>query len=74
MDGIDAAVLETDGEAHLTIGAHASTQYPHDLRRTLLRLPSSDVDMSSIEREVTDLHCHAVRSLCAWILCVRRTP
>jgi len=65
MDGIDAAVLETDGEAHLTIGAHASTRYPHDLRRTLLSLPSTGADMPSIEREVTDLHCQAVRSLCA---------
>jgi 1,6-anhydro-N-acetylmuramate kinase len=26
MDGIDAAFLETDGEAHLTIGAHAIRQ------------------------------------------------
>jgi anhydro-N-acetylmuramic acid kinase len=37
MDGIDAAFLETDGEAHLTIGAHTSTRYPPDLRRILLR-------------------------------------
>jgi anhydro-N-acetylmuramic acid kinase len=65
MDGIDAADLETDGESHLTIGAHASTRYPPDLRRMLLRLPSNGVDMPSIEREVTDLHCQAVRSLCA---------
>src|SRR5271170_4118875 len=65
MDGIDAAFLETDGKAHLTIGAHASTRYPHDLRRTLLSLSSNGLDMSSVEREVTDLHCQAVRSLCA---------
>jgi anhydro-N-acetylmuramic acid kinase len=64
MDGIDAAFLETDGEAHLTIGAHASTRYPHDLRRTLLSLPPTGVDLSGVEREVTDLHCLAVRSLC----------
>jgi len=65
MDGIDAAVLETDGEAHLTIGPHASTRYPADLRRTLLRLPSSSADMTSIEREVTDLQCQAVWALSA---------
>jgi anhydro-N-acetylmuramic acid kinase len=64
MDGIDAAVLETDGKAHLTIGPHASTRYPPDLRRTLLRLPSNGVDLPSIEREVTDLHCQAVNLLC----------
>src|ERR1700722_16072896 len=65
MDGIDAAVLETDGDARLTIGAHASTRYPHELRRLLLSLPSNGVDVPSIERQVTDLHCQAVRSLCA---------
>jgi anhydro-N-acetylmuramic acid kinase len=65
MDGIDAAVLETDGEAQLTIGPHASTGYPADLRRTLLRLPSSSADVPSIEREVTDLQCRAVSALCA---------
>jgi anhydro-N-acetylmuramic acid kinase len=65
MDGIDAAVLETDGEAHLSIGPHASTRYPPALRSTLLRLPPNGVDVPSIEREVTDLHCQAVRSLCA---------
>lgn len=65
MDGIDAAFLETDGEAHLTIGGQLSTHYPADLRRTLLLLPSNGVDMPSVEREVTDLHCQAVQSLCA---------
>jgi anhydro-N-acetylmuramic acid kinase len=64
MDGIDAAVLETDGEAQLTIGAHVSTRYPPDLRRTLLGLQSNGADTHSIEREVTDLHCQAVRLLC----------
>ncbi len=64
MDGIDAAVLETDGEAHLTTGPHASTRYSPDLRRTLLRLPSNGVDVPRIERELTDLHCQAVSALC----------
>lgn len=65
MDGIDAAVLETDGEARLTIGPDLSTRYPPELRRTLLRLPSNGVDVTSIEREVTDLHCQAVWALCS---------
>jgi anhydro-N-acetylmuramic acid kinase len=65
MDGIDAAVLETDGEAYLNIGPHASTRYPPELRRTLLRLPSNGIDVTSIEREVTDLHCQAVWKLCS---------
>jgi anhydro-N-acetylmuramic acid kinase len=65
MDGIDAAVLETDGEAHLTCGPDLSTPYPSDLRRSLLRLPSNGVDVTGIEREVTDLHCQAVQVLCS---------
>jgi anhydro-N-acetylmuramic acid kinase len=65
MDGIDAAVLETDGDAHLSIGPHSSTGYPPDLRDMLLRLPASGVVVASIEREITDLHSEAVRTLCA---------
>jgi anhydro-N-acetylmuramic acid kinase len=65
MDGIDAAVLETDGNTHLTVGPHASTRYPPELRRRLLRLAANDVDVASIEREVTDLQCQAVLTLCA---------
>jgi anhydro-N-acetylmuramic acid kinase len=65
MDGIDAAVLETDGDARLTVGPHTSTRYPPELRGKLLRLPASGLDVASIEREVTDLQCQAVLTLCA---------
>jgi anhydro-N-acetylmuramic acid kinase len=65
MDGIDAAFLETDGKTQLTVGPHASTRYPPELRRMLLRLPANDVDIASIEREVTDLQSQAVLTLCA---------
>jgi anhydro-N-acetylmuramic acid kinase len=64
MDGIDVAFLETDGESFLAAGAFESTPYPDDLRRTLLRLPADGVDIESLERDVTDLHSHAVRSFC----------
>ena len=65
MDGIDAAVIETDGDTRVTVGPHASTRYPLELRRTLLRLPANDVDIGSIAREVTDLQSQAVLALCA---------
>jgi anhydro-N-acetylmuramic acid kinase len=65
MDAIDVALIETDGESVVETGARASTPYPPDLRRTLLRLPAADVDLHSIEREVTDLHSSAVRAFCA---------
>ena len=65
MDAIDVALLETDGDAYLAWGPHASTPYPSDLRSALLRLPADDVDVIRIEREVTDLHSQAVRAFCA---------
>jgi anhydro-N-acetylmuramic acid kinase len=65
MDGIDVAIVETDGDDHLTIGPHASSAYPPELRRTLLRLPSKDVDLTTVEQEVTDLHSNAIRAFCA---------
>lgn len=64
MDGIDAAYLETDGDALVQTGVYASTPYPPDLRRTLLRLPADGVDIKSVERVVTDLQSAAVRALC----------
>jgi len=65
MDGIDAAVLETDGDSVLVAGGHRCIPYPTQLRRTLLRLPTPDVDLGEVERVVTDLHAEAVRQLCA---------
>jgi anhydro-N-acetylmuramic acid kinase len=65
MDGIDAAILETDGDSHLVAGPHSGIPYPVGLRRTLLRLPSADANLEAIERDVTDLHAKAVRGLCA---------
>jgi anhydro-N-acetylmuramic acid kinase len=65
MDGIDAAVLETDGDLVLVAGRHRGIPYPTQLRRTLLRLPTPDVDLGEVEQVVTDLHAEAVRQLCA---------
>lgn len=64
MDGIDAAVLETDGESVLRAGPHASYPYPVALRQVLLTLPEEGRDIVSIERQVTDLHSQAVQALC----------
>lgn len=65
MDGIDAALVATDGHARLSLGPHASTPYPPGLRHRLLRLPVNLADVGPEEQEVTDLHCQAVRTLCA---------
>jgi anhydro-N-acetylmuramic acid kinase len=65
MDGIDAAVLETDGDSSLVAGPHRGIPYPAELRRTLLRLPAADVDLAAVEQAVTDLHAEVVQRLCA---------
>jgi anhydro-N-acetylmuramic acid kinase len=64
MDGIDAAVVETDGHTRITLGPHTSTVYPPGLRHRLLHLPVHRLDIAVEEQEVTDLHCQAVRALC----------
>jgi anhydro-N-acetylmuramic acid kinase len=65
MDGIDAAVLETDGESVIVAGPHRGIPYPSELRRTLLRLPGADANVTAAEETVTDLHAAAVQGLCA---------
>lgn len=65
MDGIDAAVVETDGHARLCLGPHITVPYPPGLRQKLLGLSINSVDAARAEQEVTDLHCHAVQGLCA---------
>ena len=65
MDGIDVAVLVTDGEGYLRTGGVFGSPYPEALRRALLRLPAPAADTTDIERQVTDLQTQAVRDLCA---------
>jgi anhydro-N-acetylmuramic acid kinase len=65
MDGIDAAILETDGDSLLESGPHSGIAYPGELRRTLLRLPAVDVALEAVEQSVTDLNAELVRRLCA---------
>ena len=65
MDGIDAALLVTDGDTYLRLGGVSGSPYPESLRGTLLRLPAPGADLSDIERQVTDLQAQAVRELCA---------
>jgi len=65
MDGVDAAFLETDGEAHVVAGPHLGMPYPEPLRSVLLGLPGKGRDVAGPERELTDLQIEAVRRLCA---------
>lgn len=65
MDGIDAALLETDGDTGVSGGPHIGTPYPTELRAALARPPSESTEIAYLERRVTDLQTLAVRTLCA---------
>ena len=65
MDGVDVALLRTDGEERVVPGPHSSTPYPASLRAQLLRLAPGDPSVPRLEREVTDLQTEAVRGFCA---------
>ncbi len=66
MDGIDAALLETDGETVRAIGATLSAPYSDETRsriRAVLGAREADDQTAEIERELTLLHGKAVRNL-----------
>ena len=65
-DGIDVAVLETDGEGHTVPLGHQTFEYASDLRQRLLDIASQDVSLVEailLERQLTDLHGDAVLQL-----------
>ena len=72
MDGIDAALIETDGEAHVRpLGFH-SVPYAEQTREKLrasieralaMEAPGEDPVISAAAAEITALHADAVRSL-----------
>ncbi|MDB5367533.1 MAG: anhydro-N-acetylmuramic acid kinase [Rhodospirillales bacterium] len=71
MDGIDAALLETDGETHLVLGPALMVPYPAELRARLRASVLGQVghgssqDVAAIERDLTLAHAEIVRQLLA---------
>jgi len=75
MDGIDAALIRSDGERHLEILAHMSFDYPANFRRQLkqaLDIAPSIKERSArpgmlgkLERELTFYHAQLVQHLLA---------
>jgi anhydro-N-acetylmuramic acid kinase len=64
-DGVDAALVETDGRAAISCGAWLSEPYDaafHDRLRSVL---GGRGDIAAVERELTERHAHAVRDLLA---------
>jgi len=63
MDGIDAAIIETDGETVLASGPTASTPYDEALREMLRGVLGGDGPVAEVEREMTLAHAELVASL-----------
>ncbi|MGI9428804.1 MAG: anhydro-N-acetylmuramic acid kinase [Bythopirellula sp.] len=65
-DGVDAALLKTDGESDIDFLGGLTIHYEGDLRARLQEASQHDVpltEMLRIEREVTDQHVLAIRGL-----------
>ncbi|MBI1205734.1 MAG: anhydro-N-acetylmuramic acid kinase [Azospirillum sp.] len=68
LDGIDAAVIETDGENRVTAGAFLTIPYEDGFRAALrgcLGGKATAARVAEVERQLTDAHAEAVRRLLA---------
>ncbi|MDP6805767.1 MAG: anhydro-N-acetylmuramic acid kinase [Rhodospirillales bacterium] len=68
LDGIDAAIVRTDGERIADIGPAETIAYEPAFRgrlRGLLGRLDDDEETAEVARELTDLHARAVRTLLA---------
>jgi len=66
MDGVDAAIVETDGESRLALGPDSSTPFAPAFRTKLRTFVASVPERGAsreIENAVTDLHVEAVNRL-----------
>ncbi|MEO0035212.1 MAG: hypothetical protein RLZZ501_1235, partial [Pseudomonadota bacterium] len=63
LDGIDAALIETDGETVSRCGPGLTLPYPADLRAALRRAAVAGEGVAQAERAMTDLHADAVACL-----------
>jgi anhydro-N-acetylmuramic acid kinase len=68
-DGVDAALIETDGEAAIVCGPWLTRPYAPDfqarLRATLGGPKSGQAGVDDVARELTEIHAEAVQSLLA---------
>ncbi len=63
MDGIDAAIVETDGERLIGFGPSASEAYDAEFRERLRGLIAHGGDEAEVARELTERHAGAVGRL-----------
>jgi len=62
-DGVDAALLTTDGLAHVEAGASLSHPYPEDFRRRLRSVLGGKGPVEEVAEELTRRHAAAVADL-----------
>ena len=68
LDGIDAALIRTDGRDLVETGAFLTVPYTDDLRARLrgcLGGRAGEAEIAAVERDLTDAHVEAVRALVA---------
>ena len=65
LDGIDAALIETDGETVGAFGPAATFPYPADFRARLAAVLGRPSGHEAVEAELTRRHADAVRGLLA---------
>lgn len=63
LDGVDAALLRTDGEALVEPGPAITLPYPHELRERLRSVLGGNGPVAEVERDVTLFHAEAVATL-----------
>lgn len=65
LDGVDAALLETDGVRVSGWGASLTVPYPADLRDALRGVLGGRGPVAEVEARITDFHTEVVRALLA---------
>ena len=63
LDGVDAALLETDGAGWVRPMGALTLCYPSAFRKDLRRALDGDIDPASLEATLTDFHAKAVETL-----------
>ncbi|HVI51552.1 MAG TPA: anhydro-N-acetylmuramic acid kinase [Candidatus Sulfotelmatobacter sp.] len=65
LDGVDAALIRTDGETVSDLGASLTRPYPDDLREALRSVLGGQGPVTDVERRLTDFHAETVSDLLA---------
>jgi anhydro-N-acetylmuramic acid kinase len=62
-DGVDAALIRSDGRDHLEPGPFVAYPYTPETRLRLAAAVRGEADVAAVTREITDLHADAVHQL-----------